>query len=139
MGNKIFPAQVYECERYFNQEMQDLKKSINRDQFNNFCNEFETFHYKSKLIDILTNIERSNYCVKEKIMRMNVVIRYLNLSWLLREYMNKPTAQNCCKIYIDDKITNRMQTYKYSSFKSSECYNWLLFLSCCFLREEEFY
>ena len=80
MGNRIFTAEVYECERYFNNEMTDLKKIINRDEFNNFCDEFETLHYKSKLIDILTNIEKSNNCIKEKLMRMNVVIRYLNCS-----------------------------------------------------------
>ena len=40
MGNYIVTAEVYECERHFNNEMQDLKNAINRDQYNNFCNEF---------------------------------------------------------------------------------------------------
>ena len=132
MGNQIVTAKVYECERHFNNKMHNLKNDIIIDKYNNFCSEFETTQYKQKLIDILTNIEKSNYCVKEKIMRMNVIIRYLNCSWLLREYMNKYMAQHCCKLYIDNKIQNRMQSYRYSSFKSSECYIWLLVLSCCF-------
>ena len=60
-------------------------------------------------------------------MRMNVVIRYLiNLSWLLRDYMNKPISLFYCKKYIDGKIPNRLQTYRYSSFKAGGCYDFLI-------------
>ena len=138
MGNTLITVDVYECERYFNQEIQQLKKIINKDKYNNFCDEFETLHYLTKLNDILTNIEKSNYCIKEKLMRMNVIIRYLNCSMLLRQYMNKSIAQNCCEKYINNKIPNRLQTYRYSSFKATECYNWLLVISCCWCEEEFF-
>ena len=94
MGNHIYTASVYECERYFEREIRNLMKIIYRDEYNNFCNEFNTLQYQSKLIDILKNIEKSNYCIKEKLMRMNVVIRYLNCSTLFKQYMNKPTAQD---------------------------------------------
>ena len=99
MGNAIRIASVYECERHFNEEIRKLKQTIYHDRYNNFCDEFNTLQYQSKLLDILTNIEKSDYCIKEKLMRMNVVIRYLNRSWLLREYMSKSTAQYCCKKY----------------------------------------
>ena len=42
-----------------------LKRIINRDEFNNLCDEFGTSQYKSKLIDTLTNIEKSNYVLKK--------------------------------------------------------------------------
>ena len=65
MGN-ISTVHVYECERYFNKEIQKLKNTINNDRYNNFCDEFETFQYKSNLINILTNIEKLNCHFKEK-------------------------------------------------------------------------
>ena len=139
MGNRICTLEVYECERYFNNEIKMIKQFINIDEYNNFCDEFETLHYKSKLIDILTNIEKSNYCIKEKLMRINVVIRYLNCTALFSDYINKSTAQYYCKKFIDNKIPSRLQTYRYSSFKASGCYEWLMFISFCYVREQEFY
>ena len=73
-------------------------------------------------------------------MRMNVIIRYLNDSGLFQQYMNKSTAQYYCKLYIDKKISNRLQRYRYYGFKANRFYELLIFLpSCCGAFENEFY
>ena len=76
-------------------------------------------------------------------MRINVVIRYLNASYLFEIYMDKDTAQDQCKTYIN-KILNRLKKYKYRSYRANPFYECVMFPPFLFgyffgIREENYY